>query len=192
MLAYFALTFLFSPAPTADESKIIATEVKNLSHARFAIRERASRALLKIGSPAKVSLRRAMLTNEDTEVVDRAKAIFWRIAEKEVESLYPLPYIDSLWYDKERKTYNSKMSGYVFRSYLDIVGRDGPPWHKYREATVLLTRKWIADGLNPAFVRIIFAELHARDAVFISTCHISANEKDPPIAVDPKEYLRKK
>ena len=76
-----ALLLTFAAAPQDDTARRIDELVKQLGAEEFAVREKATEELRKIGKPAEEALRKA-LAGDDPEVRERARAVLDSMAEK--------------------------------------------------------------------------------------------------------------
>ena len=191
--ALFAFAIFADPAPSAEQSKAIAGCIEALQSQRFAVREKATKELIGFGSIAKPALRKAM-QSKDGETSERAGLALARIIDAEVQSLYPMPFLDALYYDPDQKTYRCSNKVYDWcQRYFETTGRDSRPWHKYRMASEVMVRDQLANGASVRFLRIVLANMHARDEVFIGTqAPAGDDEFDPPTVVDWREYLKRK
>jgi hypothetical protein len=189
MLTVLLLAF-FYPSPTDDARASCAKLIESLNHQRFAVRETAARDVARLGSAAKPVLMLAIAKHRDPETVARCKTILKTITAAEVESLCPMPEIDTIWYCVERKAYDYQDKHKRFSAYLDAIGRDGPPWIKYRHATWTWAEEQLSNGVNVQALRVIIATMHARDEVFFrEATSLNEQQKNDNI-VDWKTYLR--
>lgn len=189
MIACLLFALFFDAPPTPEQVLEIDAQVKRLGHARYAVREAAAKKLVEIGSPAKGRVLAATM-GRDPEVARRATVIVESIAEAEVKDLYPMPQIDSFWFDVSRKDYCEH--GPMFEQLHPVlrgVGRDSCPWPNYYHATELAVRKWLAEGASRKQLRFVLAAMHYRDSVFLSTKPAVYMGSPLPPAVDWKAYL---
>ncbi len=187
--ALFLLLVCPQPAP-ADRAEIVKM-IENLSHDRYAVRERATVELAKRKN-AKPVLLAAISKHRDPETVARCRKIVHSIAKAEADGLNPMPYIDAHWYNVATKSYQPEAKHAGLKAYLDAVGADGRPWRNYRWATYAWVQDRLEAGLSPMAMRFVLAELHARDEVFIGQSPPREDEVNPPVVVDWREYLRGK
>lgn len=184
----FWIACLFAtPAPTTLEADQAAALVAKLGHPRFAVREKASKDLAAMGVSARIALRDAF-KSADAETANRAHAIDAKIVDGLADSLWPWPFIDAHWYDTEARWYSQPIDMTCI-DFLQTAGPDGRPWHHYRIATGAWIKEKLNAGAGVKGLRMLLAEMHRRDAVFIGTQPPRDDEQDPPWAVDWQTYL---
>ena len=177
------------PVATADQEKAIAAAIAKLESPRFAVREKAAKDLEELGAIAKPALRSAF-SHKDWEVRGRAETIFARLVEAEASSLWPMPFIDSFWWDPAKRNYVSCEPFPEQVWFLNKAGRDARPYRNYRLATDAWVRTKLGDGANPRGLRLILAELHRRDEQFIGwSCTSWPGDVSAIPVVNWQEYI---
>lgn len=171
------LLAVLTPAPTREQAETLSRAVQAWSNPSYLERERATRSVLKIGTPAKTTL--INLSNDpDAEVANRAHRALIEIVTQELNDLSPMPCADAIWYDPEKRTYCG-FPDPVALYYLDVMGRDNRPYLNYRDAMRLYVRDKLIGGANPKLVRLWLTELHRRDGMFLG---------NDPTTVDWRAY----
>lgn len=180
---------LFFPQPTATDQAACEKLIAQLGSPRYVVRENAARDLSKLGSSAKPSLAKAT-ANPDAEIANRCRSIRATIIQAEADGLSPMPFIDAIWYDAGKKSYQYDHEKHAhFRQHLNSVGADGRPWDNYRWATYTWTTEQLNRGASPKMLRPILAAMHAKDEVFINQSPPMPDELNPPTVVDWRAYL---
>lgn len=173
---------LLAPPPPEDP----APWVGNLGHARYAVREHASRKLVALRA---VGALRQATRSPDPETAKRAEAALTAVVDAEVERLRPLPELDAAWRDCDRHVYDyghAPPAMYaVLRASLDAPC-DAAPWAAYYRACEWWVRARLGEGMSPALLRLILADLHRRDADFLGR----AGDVGRALVVDAAAYAR--
>lgn len=188
-ITFLILSFVYSPSkqhcPTCDKL------IEKLGDYRYVMRQQAMNDLQKLKSRAKPSVLLAIRTNRDPETVARCRLILCDIATAEANDLSPMPFIDAHWYNVANKSHEYISAKHaVYQTYLTTMGADDRPWENYRRASFEWVKDQLRNGVSPTFLRVILAGMHARDEVFIGQRPPRDGEKNPPVIVDWREYLK--
>lgn len=112
---------------------------------------------------------KAERSNKDLEIARRSTAVFEKLLEKKLDLMEPFPWLDSLYYDVDKKEYNNQTEYYKkYHSYIDWSG-EGYPWEKYRRATRTVVSEWLERGeISEEMIRWILKEMKRKDDVFLT------------------------
>ena len=172
---------LVAPPPKEDP----APWVGNLGHARFVVREHATRKLIELRA---VGALRQATHSPDPETAKRAEAALTAVVDAEVEALRPLPELDAAWRDVERHVYDYGHAPPELYAVLHVsleTPCDPAPWAAYYRACEWWVRARLQAGTSPRLLRLILADLHRKDADFLR----SAGDVGKALVVDPEAYL---
>jgi hypothetical protein len=172
------LWLLFPGGPAAD----VSADIAKLSHVRFAVREAAQKRLVEVGRAALPSLR--SVNAADAETAARVAAAVAAILDAEVETLRPLPELDSIWWDGQTQWYRESLAPPGMLARISALGRDGPPYANFFAATEGWVRDCLGAGMSPWVLRMFLAEMRRKDGQFLQM------RAGCPAPVDPEAYLR--
>lgn len=116
--------------PDLLDQKVIDQHLIDLGSPRFAVREKASAALLKIGESIEPQLKKALQTTTDEEVRQRLTAILEALNAPSSEKLRTLRALDAL----------EHLGTPEARQYLEILSKGSPPGLRTQLAKEALER----------------------------------------------------
>ena len=155
---------------------------------KFPVRERATKQMAAYGNTAAVALWSGKV-HSDAEVRARCRQVeFLRTIAKQEKliSAFPkpedYPFLDSLWYDTNRKSYigtQNQWQEFIRLRYIaPVLYTNGGLEEEfrqlssnggYRQASKYLAIDLVSIGVPPVAIKAVFAELHRRDKVYLST-----------------------
>lgn len=155
-----------------------AVAVSALGHEKFVVRETASRSLLAGDPTVRLGLfRHLAIYSPDPEVSRRGQRLYRQARDRWIESLSPMPFIDTLWYDPTHRIYSEDLVDAevhaLARSFVwQTAGRSCPAYPDVYGCYRMATRLWVTElvdlGSDPRTLAPMVLELQRRTEAYLA------------------------